>query len=428
MKLGQYIFGVCLTVAIAVAAVSEWRTWLLVKTEVVGINTGLVPLKDADWGYLKLRSGQAGLDGLADLEHNGARDDIRQTSAAVQQQWHEAGYTYTASSPHLGETFIQDHETRYSELRLPSDGKALPQNLLPDQHIPDTFWQAQQFHVGCLTPRETAGVTRTCTLRMIDVTGDAAPEIVAEGMALDTKEYAIPTYKAVWFVYAAKAKTWEYAGAYRFCEVPAAQYHAPSVSGSFDLLTVNGRTIDFPGECYQDNTTRTPVTDVARAAAMAPRIKDIPVRWPLGGQIPASLSEAVARKTIVLTDLLHVPYSAADTRPRYAGLPPCFQDHDATGCVAVVTDLDHDGRKDVILIGRTVNRDAKDYRVATLLLDTAGGWRVAANRAICAASEDIDVAKFGVRASKWKPASIGGAPTMPEDDSADGCAFHSMIL
>jgi len=433
MKLSQYIFGICVTAAIAVAGVTEWRTYIHVQAEVIGINSGLIPLKVADWGFLKLRAGRAGLDALTDLERHGARDDIRRTSVAVQQQWHEGGYTYTVGSSHLSETFTQDHETRYADLRLPLDGKTLPRNLLPGQHIPDTFWRSQQFRVGCLLrPKsDKSGRIDTCTLRMVDVTGDAAPEIVVEHSVFYPKEYNVPAMRAEWTVYTPKGQAWEYARQYKFCEVPAARYHAPSVAGTaFDQLVVNGRSIDFLAQdCNQDNVSRTPAVDIAAAATLAPRFKGVPVKWPAGGRIPDGLIDAIARRTITLSDLVDVSYQGlSDTRPQYAGLPPCLRD--AKGCVAIVADVDHDGRQDVILIGRAVQHDASNYRVATLLLNEVGGWRIAANRALCAEAEDIDAAKFSLHTAKWKPASIGGHVTAPEDETipADACAFHSIMM
>jgi hypothetical protein len=115
---------------------------ICVPAEALAINLGLIPLERADWGYLKLRSGKAGLDALRDLEQHGATDKIRQTSAAVQNQWLEAGHVSRFGGGHLYWEVVQEKETRYTELRMPLDGKTLGQDLMPDQVIPENFWQA----------------------------------------------------------------------------------------------------------------------------------------------------------------------------------------------------------------------------------------------------------------------------------------------
>ncbi|MCR6660660.1 MAG: hypothetical protein NVV72_15435 [Asticcacaulis sp.] len=75
---------------------------ICVPAEALGINLGLIPLDRADWGYLKLRSGKAGLDALHDLEIRGTTDKIRQTSVAVQEQWFESGHITYWGGDHLG--------------------------------------------------------------------------------------------------------------------------------------------------------------------------------------------------------------------------------------------------------------------------------------------------------------------------------------
>ena len=405
MTLFQRVFGgfVALVIAVVVA-------WIFVPplrfgpvcapVEAWAIDHGWVKVEDADWGYLKLRSGTYGLAALRDLERHGSTPQIQRAAVAVQ---------------------LADHDFRFAELQLPSDAKTLPGAAA----VPADFWPDWQYRAGCLMPPHSVHEQDTCALRMIDLTGDGRPEIVAERKVTgDEGVYPKPVVRYVWQVYVRKAGAWAQGPSLHFCAaVPATENTAPpQVSAkAFDRIDIDGREVNVFSAtlCAKtDNTVTDPHDRFADVAGEATRMWRVPVLFPYQGYVPADFMTALHTGAISLMPTAD-PLSRFKTHITYAGLPPCFASHDILDCTAIVADLDHDGHDDVVIVSREPVPGLPGRHMATLFMNHQGHWQVVANRPVCM-PDNLYAAKIHVTPSGWHAAMFAGRPYLP-DDGTDNC-------
>lgn len=387
------------------------------------IDHGWVKVENADWGYLKLRSGADGLAALRDLERHGSTAGIRRVAVAVQLQYQAKGYVMQVGTY---ESPPRDHETRFDELHLPRDAKALPGAAA----LPADFWPDWQYRAGCMIP--PSYTHDTCTLRMIDLTGDGQPEVVAERKVVgDDEIYAKPIVRYVWQIYVRKAGAWTMGPSLHVCAAdPATQDTAqPQASAKvFDRIEIDGREVNFfsPTLCTSiGNKVTDPRDRLTDVAGEATRIWRVPVLFPYQGYIPADFMTALHKGAI---SLMPTPGAQPEFSKHitYAGLPPCFASHDILDCTAIVADLDHDGHDDVIIVSREPAPGLPGRHMATLFMNRQGHWQVVANRAVCM-SDNLYAAKIHVKPGGWRAAMFNGQPYVP-DDGTDTCVDSPPIL
>jgi hypothetical protein len=406
---------------------------ICVPAEVLGINLRLIPLNRADWGYLKLRSGQTGLDALRDLEQHGATDKIRQTSVAVQDQWLEAGHLIPGG-PFWGDT-VQEKETRFSELRMPLDGKTLEQDLTPGQAIPERFWQTYRYRLQCLLPPANDKSTRSeCRLSMADMNGDNQPEIILDNHVIgDLGTYIKPVARhrlVIYQIYGAERKSFKMP----LCPVVLEQIDRVNFKVSqqkFDMLWVNDHAVNFfNDDCLiYENSAPTLTSGLNQAQAMAPLLTRIDL-LPSSKPIPLSLAIALANRSIVLPSSMEPPFIDQTEwgAPSFQGLPPCFIAHDPDACMAMVADIDHDGRDDVIILDREIHKDVSTWRLATLLMVRQGNWTVVANHAACAEKDrNLEDSDVKLKPVIWRSIEFAGRLYLPGEPS-DSCTQHFLYL
>ena len=414
-------FGLVIAVAVAWIFVPPLRFGpVCAPIEAWAIDHGWVKVEDADWGYLKLRSGTYGLAALRDLERHGATAAIRRTAVAVQLQYRAKGDILRWISEDV--SVHADHETRFDELHLPSDAKALPGAVT----VPADFWPDWQYRAGCLMPPRSAHEQDTCTLRMIDVTGDGQPEVVAERkVAGDEDIYPKPVVRYVWQVYVRKAGAWALGPSLHLCAADPATENTgpPQVSAkAFDRIDIRGREVNFFSAtlCTKtDNTVTDPHDRFADVAGEATRMRRVPVLFPYQGYVPSSFMNALHTGAI---GLMATPDPLSNVKPHvtYAGLPPCFASHDILDCTAIVADLDHDGQDDVIIVSREPAPGLPGRHMATLFMNHQGRWQVVANRPVCM-PDNLYGSKIHVTPSGWHAAVFAGRPYLP-DNGSDDCA------
>ncbi len=412
--------GVLIVLAIIGAGVlwldPSLRTPAWVQAQVVGLNTGVLPVDRADWGFLKLRSGPAGLDALETLERHSPRTEVRRVAAAVDGQWYEKGHEFPCSFVCEDDGPL-DHETRFSELRLPLDGMTLPRDLLPGQAIPQDFWDDQRFHLGCPMPPKKWTRSETCTLRMADLTGDGHPEIIIDSRIDGLEDiYVRSVLHQGWTVYRQDKAGWTAAAHIRFREVDdaASPDAAPHVmTAPLDILWLDGHAVNF--FCGRCSGSRLPTAGagMAAAAAMAPRLGQVPRLY--GGPVPDSLIKALAARKILPSrfDGLAARDASFIMPTTVTNPPACFVSADPSACWIIVADIDHDGRDDVMVLDRKPVYENPDLRMATLMMQRGGGWQVVANRTICAGKGEPSVA---FRPSPWRPVEFDGRLYTPDDD------------
>jgi|GEM_PF-1751059 len=402
---------------------------ICVPVEILAINLGLIPPNRADWGYLKLRSGQAGLKALRNLEQHGATDKIRQTSAAVQMQWLEAGHV--TKGGHLTGDIIQETETRFNELRMPLDGKTLEQDILPGKQIPENFWQTQRYRLPCLLPPQKAAIGE-CVLQMADVTGDDRPEIILDARTVGTwEEYVEPVVGHRLTIYRTDGVEWETAAHLRLC--PASQDtagngHIRFLSQELNILWVNGHAVNFfDSDCFvRENTVPTSTSGLSQAQAMAPLLVQIGL-LPSSKTIPSSLATALSNRSIILSGITKPPMRETLAIPAFQGLPPCFTSHAPKACMAMVADIDHDGSDDVVIIDHEVRQDVSTWQLATLMTMREGHWTVIANHALCAEGQALENLKIELKPAAWRPVEFAGRLYLP-DEPTDTCNQHHLSL
>ncbi len=391
------------------------------------INHGLIKLKDADWGYLKLRSGRQGLEALRYLEQQGATDDIRRTSAAVQLSYYAKGVD-TDTGPH---DYIQttDHETRFNELRMPVDGKTLRQDLLPGQHIPESFWNSQRFRISCLLPPPNQG-GGDCRLSMADLTGDGQPEIIADSSTIGTwDEYPEPVVKHRLTVFQNHGTSWVPAAHLNLCRTYASKAgdgHFRVSNREVDMLWINGHAVNFfDNDCVPNMPTETPARDLDAARAMPLfKIRLLPGSRPM----PVSLATALSSRSIVLPPESEPRPINMPLKPRFQGLPPCFSTLSPDACLAVVADIDQDGNDDVVILGQEVLHVVSDYRVATLFMVRNGRWTVISNHYVCAAKDEKpETLPVGFKPAHWRSLEFAGRLYLP-DTPTDSCTDQFFLM
>ncbi len=429
MKAIRWVLGLCLILAIAGGGASYFTPYPRIWVQTCGLNLGLIQIKDADWGFLKLRAGQAGLDALRDLERHGATDNIRQVSVAVQEQWLEAGHVTHQFM--FGDT-TQEKETRFSELRMPLDGKTLRQDLLPGQHIPDTFWQTQRYRLNCMLPPRKGPKAGECGLSMANVTGDASPEILLDTHIIGTWDsYIKPVIRHGLAIYSFNGKEWNPVVTHmRLCPAEQASVdddHIQISNQRLDMLWLNGHAVNFFDiDCYHENAISNSARDLMSARNMASILKQIPV-LPPSRPMPSSLVTALANRTIILPSDGGPPERDMPI-VRFNGLPPCFTALDSNACVAIIAEIDHDGSDDAIIIDRDVRPGTVTYRLATLMMLKQGRWSVIGSHAVCAnEGEKLERLKVELKPADWRSIEFAGRLYVPSDDS-DSCTSHMPIL
>lgn len=432
MKIITRLLAFCLAVAL-IASTVVWATPSLrietgVKLQVWGLNLGVIPVKKADWGFLKLRSGKVGLDALRYLEQHGTTDTIRQTSVAVQDQWFEAGHIRKSDS--LGETVTQDEETNFNALRLRPDGMTLRQDLLPGQKIPESFWQTWRYRLACNLPAKDYA-TGECSLSMVDLTGDNHPEILLDAHIVGTLGvYAKPAIARRLAVYKYDGAVWRAVGnTMRLCD----EYPANAGDGrvhvstqKLDMLWLNSRAVNFFDTCFSnENMISDPIVALKQARPMAPHLMQIPLLRS-SRSFPPSLVQALAAGSVILPLASEAPLSGI--RQQFSGLPSCFTNINPKACMAIVADIDHDGSDDVVIVDRMVRQDAVAHRLATLLMVRNSRWTVIRSHAICAnEGEKLEDLPIEFKPSAWRPIEFAGRLYLPSEPS-DACTRHYLSL
>ncbi len=407
---------------------------ICVPAEALGINLGLIPLDRADWGYLKLRSGQTGLDALRDFEQHGATDKIRQTSVAVQNQWFEAGHVSKLGGGHLYWEDVQEKETRYAELRMPLDGKTLRQDLMPDQAIPESFWQAYRYRLSCLLPPQNYKYsTGECRLSMANLNGDKRPEIILDNHTVGTDDFYIkPAIRHRLMVYQKDGLEWKAIKINGLCAVDQASTHSTPLkvyAQKIDVPWINGHAVNFfNSDCFvNENSVPTPTSGLSQARGMVPYLAQIKL-LPSSKPMPSSLATALTNRSIVLPPSTEPLVREPALQPEFQGLPPCFIDHAPKACTAMVTDIDHDGSEDVIILDDEVRHDVSTWRLATLLMMRQGRWAVVANHAACAKEgQKLENLNVMLKASAWRPFEFAGRFYLP-DEPSDSCTDHFLSM
>jgi hypothetical protein len=347
---------------------------------------------------------------------------------AVQDQWLEAGHVSTSGTYHLQWSQTQEKETRFSELRMPYDGKLFKRELNSGQRIPDSFWQTQRYRISCILPPKSSAAGE-CVLRMADLAGDSKPEIILDAHTIGTwGEYVKPAVGHRLTIYQASDTDWKMAvKVFRFCPADEGSsdglLHTPSQK--LDMLWVNGHAVNFfDTTCgLQENTVSDTVSELDRARVMAPQLSHIEL-LPSSKPMPPSLAIALSERTILLPRAGEPTSVEAWSRSAFQGLPPCFTAHDPKACMAVIADIDNDDSDDVVILDHKVRDDGGTWRMATLLMMRQGRWTAVANHAVCAKEgEKLEDVPIEFKDSAWRPIEFAGRLYLP-DEPSDNCGQH----
>ena len=395
-----------------------------VKVLVIGLETGVVPVDKADWGFLKLRAGQAGTQGLRALMAS-KRSDVARTAYAVRRQWHARGERFFDGNTDV----VADRETQYGELVLPADIESLPRDLAPGESIPASFLKAKRFNIPPFCdPHAPASPDKTvCRLRVGDMDGDGNAEVivtVTEVLGPDVDRGT--AFDEEWQVFSHEGEAWPHAARYSICGLDHAAYATPPVieKRTSDIPVINGDAISFYSlPCGFDNQVETRQAQ-AGERTMAARLAAVRVLYPAGATLPASFRSAMAAGAVDLGANTE-PYSGEAT---YTGLPHCFVAQAPARCRAIVADLDHDGVDEVVIFDTQVDPDGKPYHLATLFEMKDGRWRTVVSHAVCASAvSDFDRATIALRPGRWRLLRIGNRETVPvlKDDT---CWYHGFSL
>ncbi|MCR6660659.1 MAG: hypothetical protein NVV72_15430 [Asticcacaulis sp.] len=268
---------------------------------------------------------------------------------------------------------------------------------------------------------------------MADLTGDSQGEIIIDAQTIGTwEEYIKPAVGHRLTIFQLKRGEWQSTVRMRLCQTELAtvgngQINFPAQA--LDMLWINGHAVNFfDSDCMvRENTIPAPAGELNQARAMAPLLTHI-ARLPLSKPLPESLAKALADRTIVLPWATEPPMRETWMKPAYHGLPPCFTSHNPKACMAMVSDINHDGSDDVVILDRNVRKDVSTWRLATLLMVRQGRWTVVASHAACAEEgqkpEDL---KVEFKPSTWHPVEFAGRLYMP-DEQTDTCTQHYPIL
>jgi hypothetical protein len=179
-----------------------------------------------------------------------------------------------------------------------------------------------------------------------------------------------------------------------------------------DIVRINGiafRFVAYPAYPHAFRPSGT-VQPPAMGGLMRPLgafIDEVPVLYPKGARIPADLGAALKSGMVDTAPLASNPpqplpaiFGRLNAFPGYPGPARC---ESAKDCRAIVADLDHDGRDDVVLISNL----ASGYE-ATLLKSDGKIWRVISNTELCAdIVPDLDKAKIEILPSRWGMIRLG---------------------
>ena len=387
MKIILGLAGLGIIVAVAVLWIfvpSSRFAPICAPAEAWAIDHGLIKVEDADWGYLKLRSGSYGTQALRDLRRHAGSERVAATAAAVEHAYHAKG------AP-LGFPFDPEPapaESRISELstHLPADGRLTPFHLKQGQTIPAGLLDDIRFQIGC--PRGA------CFMQLDDVNGDGRPE-------------AIFVDRTGLRIFSRQPSGWASAVSVGSCaedDVAFIQGRFAFIRPRFDDLMVNGHRLVFRlSECapwhlapgsWGPGTAPNPYSNVDLARPYAKSFGKSPVVSPRSGSLPANLVDDMAKGTLVTDTVTGGPASfvlrpkdrPAETIPLYAdkaGLPRCVRGDYDSHCIIVLADLDHDGRDEVIVVDSGLTTGETDYHDVTLLAFDGQHWHATAHGDLC---------------------------------------------
>jgi len=411
--------GVLFIIAAAVISLgvhtrsADPRAWSA-AFEVWRLNQGWVSINAFDWGALKLRSGEYGLKALEDLKRHGSTDDIRITADAVLRSYVGAN-SMCGDAPCGKESNFRDFKPRPQAYLFRTE-------LLPGQKLPHEFiiQTANNLLESC--PIRFFD----CVLRMQDFNGDGQEEVYVEGTAHIHEDGTGPEdeVRRITIYSNDPQKGWEKFPRLLIVNYDAAKWPQRPFKvehSDFDSVFIDGYAFQLMGFRQYAPFTETSGQKPSNALMkpMAAFIGQVPVIYPKDGRIPANLADGLKRgvefQTLSRNPLLRVDYGSPRLsrpgRPQYSQPVVCDA---ANLCRAIVADLNHDGRDDIILITLPSNKDASP--VASLIMDEGKNWRLMSNVELCRnIIPDIDKAKIEFERAKWGLIRLGEDlyPTWP---------------
>jgi len=381
IRTGLTVIVLALVAAMAFCAVisrsPDPRAWW-VAAQVQAMNHGLLSPRDADWDFIKLRSGAYGVTALDDLRHNGASDDIRITADYVLRNY-KGKDAMCDDAPCGWKVDMKTFKPRAAALQL-------RQELSPGQQLPHDF----VVETANILPQCRPG----CVLRMQDFDGDGKDEVYIEhvrsegpdapeeeGRSLTIYHHEIDGWKPQPRVF-----LWNF-DARTFPQRPFILEAMP-----FDVMSVAG--VAFPFVPAPDHFRwGAPSAAPLSTRGLGPVISDMRVIYPANGKLPTDVAQSLAAGPITPVRLSNnplIPQSMGNvhkTPPaQYTRLEPVY---DGLFSRLILADLDHDGLAEVIVVtDADPNNKYSPYHAALLKRD-GRGWRIAANAELC--KEDVGV-------------------------------------
>ncbi len=432
MKIFLRLLGLCLVAIVAAAVVwifvPTWRfAPICAPAEAWLIDHGAIKIEDADWGYLKLRSGAYGRKALRDLRRRAQSERVAATAATVERFYYAKGERIGLR----GDTEPTPAESRIGDLlrRLPDDGRLTPFHLKPGQAIPTDLMDDIRFQVGC--PQNA------CFMQLDDLNGDGTPEAI------------LVSHTGI-RVFSRQPTGWAQSTSARGCledENALAQGHFEFVPARFDDLMVNGHRLAFelsecgpwhlPTPIMAPGMAPNPYSDVKLLRPYAKRFAQSAVISPKGGIVPATLLSDMANGTIV-TDTVtgnqssfvmppyeSIPAQTISLYPDKAGVPRCALGEDGKTCMIVLADLDRDGRDEVIVIDRAITEDNTDFHEVTLMRFEGEHWHVVARGDLCGEWGNPSALSYTTTRPLWKNMSIDAKRI---DLDGEACRFRRMVV
>lgn len=87
----------------------------------------------------------------------------------------------------------------------------------------------------------------------------------------------------------------------------------------------------------------------------------------------------------------------------------------------MVSDINHDGRDDVIVFDAEIRNSGRDkYRIASLLMESETGWQVVNHHAICATTP-FEKTTVEFKRPTWRAVEFAGRLILPEEQT-EGCS------
>lgn len=384
-------------------AVDAWR-----------LNHGWVSINAFDWGTLKLRSGKYGLAALEDLKRHGSTDDIRITADAVLR-------SYTGTDSMCGDAPC-GKESSFRDFNPSPQANLFRMELLPGQKLPHEFivQTANNLRESCPIRLDD------CVLRMQDFNGDGQEEVYVEAISHINEDGTSPEdeMRRVTIYTDDPEKGWD-----KFPRLLIVNYDAATWPQrpfkvefpNFDTALINGYAFQLMGyrqyAPFSEMAGQKPSNALMKP--MAAFIDQVPVIYPRDGRIPAHFTEGLKRgvefQTLSRNPLLRVNYGSPrfsqPGRPQYSQPVVC---RTANSCRAIVADLNHDRRDDIILIALPSDKSASS--MASLIMDEGRNWRVMSNVELCRdIIPDIDKAKIEFERTRWGLIRLGDDlyPTWP---------------